>query len=63
MGRRRLQQQLDLFLHSPPVEMGLVVLILTWTTLVVADFLTRQPPHPNLLVVLAEIPLRLCFTG
>ncbi|HIK25982.1 MAG: NAD-binding protein [Thermosynechococcus sp. Uc] len=62
MGRRRLQQQLDLFLHSPSVEIGLIVLILTWTTLVVVDFLTGQPPYPNLLIVLAEIPLRLCFT-
>ncbi|WP_298616326.1 ion transporter [uncultured Thermosynechococcus sp.] len=63
MGRRRLQQQLDLFLHSPAVEMGLVVLILTWTILVVADFLTGQPSHPHLLVVLAEVPLRLCFAA
>lgn len=61
MGRSRLQQQLDLFIHSPPVEIGLVVLILTWTLLVIVDFLWVQPGHPNFFVILAELPLRLCF--
>lgn len=61
MGRSRLQQQLDLFIHSPRVEIGLVVLILAWTLLVIVDFLWVQPGHPNFFVILAELPLRLCF--
>lgn len=61
MGRSRLQQQLDLFIHSPRVEIGLVVLILTWTLLLIVYFLWVQLGRPNFFVILAELPLRLCF--
>ncbi|MFN4280745.1 TrkA-related ion transporter [Thermosynechococcus sp.] len=61
MGQSRLRQQLDLFLHSPRVEVGLLVLILGWVLLVVVDLFWVQPGHPSFWVMLADFPLRLCF--
>ncbi|HIK34913.1 MULTISPECIES: TrkA-related ion transporter [unclassified Thermosynechococcus] len=61
MGQSRLRQQLDLFLHSPQVEISLLVLILVWVLLVVVDLFWVQPGHPNFFVMLADLPLRLCF--
>ncbi|WP_225901566.1 MULTISPECIES: TrkA-related ion transporter [unclassified Thermosynechococcus] len=61
MGQSRLRQQLDLFLHAPQVEISLLVLILIWVLLVVVDLFWVQPGHPNFFLMLADLPLRLCF--
>ncbi|WP_448526656.1 TrkA-related ion transporter [Parathermosynechococcus lividus] len=61
MGRGRLRQQLDFFIHSPRVEVGLVILILTSAVLVVVDILWVGQGRPNVVLMLAELPLRMCF--